>query len=372
MAYSFGAVGFGHWFNRLYAGLKKSDEFKVTKVAGASEVNGKLEKLREIGLDESNYYRIAGGKPIPEEFFSGLDVVHVSDPNEYHAEQTIDSLKHGKYTITEKTWGVNKEEFYSVVNFIKENELADKTYLHLHYLHKKLNLDLEKMLKRYTKRHGKIRRVSTTLFEGNETEEQDARRRGWLFSPRGGGIFMDTGIHMCEVIISGAKAKKLTLDDVKPFGVRTDWDSVNATGVEAGVGVSGRYFTPEAKGTIRVAKGTGHSLRAARFYFESGAYLELHYLHSDVEYVSDKRGDWALYENGNVVESGSPRGLNNSEVFVNEIVEMCKGRNVGLTLRQVEQLFEPQWSYQEMIKNKALETSQERISAFVAEGFALK
>ena len=59
MTYNLGAVGFGHWFNRLYAGLKESNEFRIAKVVGVSEVSKKMEKLREIGLEEKDYYRVS-------------------------------------------------------------------------------------------------------------------------------------------------------------------------------------------------------------------------------------------------------------------------------------------------------------------------
>ena len=119
MTYNLGAVGFGHWFNRLYAGLRESNEFRIAKVVGVSDVSKKMEKLREIGLEEKDYYRVSDGK-LPENFYSGLDLVHISDPNEYHAQQTIDSLKHGKFTVTEKTWCMHAEQ-RAIMDALKRN-----------------------------------------------------------------------------------------------------------------------------------------------------------------------------------------------------------------------------------------------------------
>jgi len=369
MTYNLGAVGFGHWFNRLYAGLKESNEFKIAKVVGVSEVSRKIDKLREIGLAEEDYYRVSDGT-LPESFYDGLDLVHISDPNEYHAQQTIESLKHGKFTVTEKTWGVDREEFDRVAEFIKANNLESKAYLHLHYLHKQLTFGLEELLETYTKKYGKIRRVSATLFE--TASDEDMRRSGWLFSSRSGGLFMDTGIHLFEIIIAGAKADGTGVKDVKLYAVKKEYGQDNATGVDAHISISGRFFKEGADGSIRIAKGAPTESRSARFYFDSGAYLDLSYLHSDIEYNSDKRGSWTLYENGAAVESGNPEGPNNSQVFVEQIVDLCRGRNTGLTMQEIYLLFGPQWQYQEMVDGVGISTSEKEVAAFVSKGMGLK
>ena len=161
--YNLGAVGFGHWFNRLYAGLRDSGEVKVAKIAGVSSIDGKLKKMREMGIGEDAYYQIGMDGPIPDRFYDGLDIVHISDPNEYHAEQTMDSLRHGKITITEKTWGINKKEFDDVARFVEDNDLGNKAYLHLHYLQKQLTKGLDALLDKYTGEYGKVKSVSDCL-----------------------------------------------------------------------------------------------------------------------------------------------------------------------------------------------------------------
>ena len=369
MTYNLGAVGFGHWFNRLYAGLRESNEFRIAKVVGVSDVSKKMEKLREIGLEEKDYYRVSDGK-LPENFYSGLDLVHISDPNEYHAQQTIDSLKHGKFTVTEKTWGVDKEEFDSVAEFIRTNDLESKAYLHLHYLHKQLTFGLEGLLEKYTKKYGKVSRVSATLFE--TASDEDMRRSGWLFSSRSGGLFMDTGIHLFEIIIAGAKADSTSIKYVKQYAVKKEYGEENATGVDASISISGRFFREGADGSIRIAKGAPAESRSARFYFERGTYLDLSYLHSDIEYNSDRRGSWTLYENGKAIESGNPKGPNNSEIFVEQIVDLCRGRNTGLNMHEIDLLFGPQWQYQEMAKSQSIITSQREVDRFISKGINLE
>ncbi len=369
MVYNLGAVGLGHWFNRLYVGLRDSSEFRVAKVAGVSGVEKKIKRLREMGLTEADYYMIEANAPIPDRFYEGLDIVHISDPNDYHAEQTIGSLGRGKFTITEKTWGVNREEFGRVAGFIKERGLERRAYLHLHYLHKQLTLGLEELLSKYTREHGKVTRVAATLFEAASNE--DARRRAWLFSHRSGGLFMDVGIHLFEVIMAGGSGSA-AVKDVGIFAVNRDYDAENPTGIEADIAIEGEFFGRGACGSVRVAKGLGAGRRTVRFYFGSETYLDLEYLSSDQEYNSGSRGSWALYDNGAKVEAGEPSGPNNSEIFVSQILDMCRGKGAGLTLDAASALFEPQWKYQEMVKGMRLEGSPEKVNAFVSRGMKLE
>jgi hypothetical protein len=170
-----------------------------------------------------------------------------------------------------------------------------------------------------------------------------------------------------EIIIAGAKAERTGINDVKQYAVKKEYGQENATGVEASISISGRFFMDGADGSIRIAKGAPTESRSARFYFNKGAYLDLSYLHSDIEYNSDNRGSWALYENGAVVESGSPKGPNNSEVFVEQIVDLCRGKNTGLTMHEIDLLFGPQWQYQDMVHGMGILTSEKEVDAFVSK-----
>ncbi|MEM3839099.1 MAG: hypothetical protein QXF01_00775 [Candidatus Micrarchaeaceae archaeon] len=367
--YNLGAVGFGHWFNRLYAGLRDSGEVRVAKVAGVSGVEGKIAKMREMGLQEKDYYRIEKNTPIPDSFYEGLDIVHISDPNEYHAEQTIQSLSHGKITITEKTWGTNREEFEKVAKFIEKNGLERKAYLHLHYLQKQLTKGLDGLLERYTAKYGKVKAVSESFFEVEN--EEDSRRSAWLFSGKNGGLFMDW-IHTFEIVVNGAKADKADLADFELFMVNKKYDAEHPTGIAAYVGLSGKHFANGATCTMRMAKGTKKGIKAARFYFKSGAYLELEYLNSDEEFNSDKRGTWKLYNENRCVELGNAKGLNTSEVFVKDIIGMCHGKQAGLSVAEARILFEPQWEYQRRLQAKELNTSSADVDLFIRKGLSLE
>ena len=55
MAYNLGVVGIGHWFERLHAGMVKTNEIRLLKIAGASPVESKLARLKGLGVEKENY-----------------------------------------------------------------------------------------------------------------------------------------------------------------------------------------------------------------------------------------------------------------------------------------------------------------------------
>ncbi|MCL4364806.1 hypothetical protein M1590_00565 [Candidatus Marsarchaeota archaeon] len=370
MTHTIGVIGIGHWFERLHKGMIKTDEIELIKVASASGLEKHKAQLERLKLPDFDYYRIEPGRPVPEEFFDGVDIVHISDPNEFHAAQTLQSLKKGKITITEKTYGVNREEFENVMNYIKANNLENRSYLHLHYAHKLLTLQLPDMLKRFTKEYGKILSTSTTLFE---KEVDDVRmRRLWLLNPKNGGIFMDL-MHPFETYYKGALAKTLELEDISALIVNQEYDRVNPTGVYAKVKIDGMFFAENAYAHIRVGMGLKTSgTKSMRFLFESGQCLDLHFIDSEVEFETENRGFWELLEGigGKVIASESPRGPTSSDVLVNDILELCRGRNRGFTLEDLDIIYEPQWKYQKLMKSTRLITDQKEVNNFEQDGAA--
>lgn len=368
MTYSLGAVGFGHWFERLHAGIKNSDGIKVMKIAGISDISNKIDRLNAVGLSAENYYLIDKDSPVPESFFDQLDIVHVSDPNEFHAAQTKQSLSYGKFTITEKTWGVNKGEFDGVVKYIRENNYEEKAYLHLHYIDKLLTIQLPSMLESRVKEYGKIKNATATFFEAMRID--DLRRKSWLFSPKNGGLFMDW-IHPYEVLHIGAKAHDVKTDDLELYSINEDYDSKNPTGILAEARVKGEFFAQDAKAKIRIAKGAPEDKKSARFVFESGAYLDLNYIDSTKEFASRDRGGWKFYKDGKLSEEGAPQGPNTSELFVQDIIRICKGGKREVGINDLSKIFESQWRYQELEKGKKLNEDQDKIQDFIEDGLNL-
>ncbi len=369
MTYTLGAVGFGHWFERLYSGMVRTNQISLTKIAGVSSIESKIERLKSVGLGVDKYYRLDKNGPIPDAFFNGLDIVHISDPNEYHAEQTIQSLEKGKITITEKTFGVNKEEFYSVVNYIKKNKLENMAYLHLHYLHKLLTVELFGLIKNFEKEHGKITKVAATFFEA--TRDEDLRRSKWLFSMESGGLFMDW-IHPFEILYRGTKASSIDLNDVNIYLMKKEYDNKNPSGINAKIKLKGDYFKGIVDGTVNIAKGAPFDKKAIRFYLEDDSFLELDYMDSDREAATGMRGCWTLSRKGSDIESNCPRGPDTSEFFVNDILKLVTGEPAGFGLEYMEKIFETQWQYQEQVNNKELISDQKKIDEFSNEAKELK
>ncbi len=373
MAYNLGVIGMGHWFERLYAGMVKTNEIKLLKVAGASAVESKKDRLANLNVPESNYYQINGNTTIPEGFFEGLDIVHVSDPNEFHAQQTMQSLSKGKIVLTEKTFGGNKQEFEGVLDYIEKNGLQNKSYLHLHYAHKLLTIGLVEMLKRMTKEYGKIVATSFTFFEPEHPNVD--RRRLWLFQMKNGGVFMDL-IHPFETYYKGAIAERFELKEMHPYVANPAYVVGDPTGVHARVKISGAFFKEGAMADIRVGLGLKiqHERKRMRLIFEGGQCLDLEFIDSESEYSTDNRGIWVLRTalNGDMIESGAPKGPTPPDILVNDILELCRERNPGFTINDLRVIFGPQWTYQEMLKSTPLITDSAKISQFVNEGLENK
>jgi hypothetical protein len=369
MAYNLGVIGLGHWFERLYEGMVKTNQLKLTKVVGTTGVDAKRERLASLKVPESNYYQVKGDQPLPDGFFQGLDIVHVSDPNEFHSEQTIQALSKGKVVLTEKSFGGSREEFEKVIDYVQKNNLQDKVYLHLHYAHKLLTMNLPDMLKRMTNSYGKIVSTSFTFFE--PVHPNVDRRRLWLFQLKNGGIFMDL-IHPFETYYKGALADSFELINMYPYLANPDYDKVDPTAVHARVKIGGTFFKAGATADIRVAIGLKiqHQKKCLRLLFDKGQCLDLEYLDSGSEYNTDSRGVWILRAglDGDMIDAGAPKGPTPSDILVNDLLELCRGKNPGFTIAELNIIFGPQWIYQEMLKSTPLITDAAKINAFISDG----
>lgn len=369
MAYNLGVVGMGHWFERLYVGMLKTREIRLLKVAGTRDIGLKRDRLSEYGVPESNYYRISGGMELPAAFFDGVDVVHISDPNEFHAAQTIQALSRGKVALTEKTLGVNREEFEKVLGYIEANKLEKKAYLHLHYAHKTLTLLLPELLRRLTADYGRIAGASATFFEIENPDP--ARRRLWVYDMKNGGIFMDW-IHPFEVYYKGAMAKAFKLKEAESYIANPDYSRTNPTAAMVRVGIEGALFRPGAEAVIRVGMGLrlDGQRKRMRFVFEEGQCLDLEFINSEAEYTSGRRGSWTLAREagGEVVESGAPAGPTTSDILVGDILELCRGSNPGFSTDDMRAIFESQWRYQDMMASREPVGGAPEVERFIQEG----
>ncbi|MDE1865934.1 MAG: hypothetical protein KGH94_04840 [Candidatus Micrarchaeota archaeon] len=369
MEYTMGVVGIGHWFRRLQTGLESVGGIKVTKALGTKPYEAKAQTFAELGITRDNYYTIEGDGSIPEGFFQGIDIVHISNPNEFHASQIRQSLSKGKKTIVEKTYAISRKEFAEMKRYIKEGGFEKSIYLHLHYLHKMPTIHMRKAAKGLIEKHGKITGITATFFE--RADDEDARRT-WLFDMRNGGIFMDW-VHPFEVAYRSVGAAFGKIQSLKLYATNNSYDTVNPTGVMAEVELKGNRFAEGAKIVVRVAKGVDprYSRKSMVFSFADGTYARLGYIGSESE-SKENRGE---FETGEM--SGTARapesiaklpGKSSSELFVKEIIKLCSGRKAGLGLGQVGRVFKPQWEYQKLAKKQQLINDAREVEKFLEDG----
>ena len=116
--YNLGTIGLGHWVKRLHQAVKQSNALKLVKTVGTRSYDQKRDELERYGLGEKNYYQIIPNTMIPDEFFNDLDIVHIASPNQFHKNQTIQSLSKGKFTVVEKTFATNRKDFEEIMSYI--------------------------------------------------------------------------------------------------------------------------------------------------------------------------------------------------------------------------------------------------------------
>ncbi len=344
------SIGDGHWFSRLYPSLQKKQGIELYKIAGLSRYEKKKEFLSTLGIDESRYFSVTPNTPLPEGFFEGVDIVYVSDPNEFHAAHIIDALSHGKKAVVEKAIATNAEDYSRVIEYIKSNNLESKFYLHLHYAYKILTLNLSSLLKKYTTEYGKVVSSRSVFFE--KENEEDSRRATWLFGLDNGGIFLDW-IHPFEIYLKGALADAISLDSCTGYRVNQKYHDSLPTGIHEVVSMKGRFFSENFKAEIYIAKGVVSSLahKFVDFTFGNNYTLRLDYVDSDIEFTSMYKGVWTLYDDKfHVLESGNPVGKNTAEIFADKLYDLCQGRSIDFSIDDANFIFSPYWKYLEKFK----------------------
>lgn len=357
--YNLGTVGLGHWVKRLHEVLKKHQEINLVKTVGTRAFDDKREELERYGISEDRYYRVNAGDHLPDNFFEGLDVVHIASPNQFHKSQTMQALENGKVTVVEKTFATNKQDFNEILKFIHDNKLENKVTVHLHYLSKALTTELRNRLPELIEKYGKITDISATFFE--KTNEEDVRRT-WLFKPENGGIFLDW-IHPMEITSNVLGAESWKLMDAKSFIVQPLYDEVNPTAVETKFEVNGNNFASHSPVVVRVGKGFDAEHKRFRINFENAA-VDLNYLSTEEEIVTGERGEMRIITNNNV-ETIIPNGPLSYEIMIHEMLEMLKGIRPGLTLEDIKKIYEPEWIFQDFSKETTPIKDKKEIQKFV-------
>jgi len=369
MEYTLGVIGLGHWFSWLTTGIGVEGGLDLKKAVGTKPFDEKKELLSKFGITENNYYISDQNGNFPGQFFEGINIVLISDPNKFHKSQAIESLNNGKYVIVEKTIAANEQEFNEIKNLVQKNNYNDRLYLHLHYLHKQPTIALRTMLPDFIKQNGKIKSIQATFFE--DTNKEDPKRT-WLLALENGGIFMDW-IHSFEVIYYTTKCNFGNIIELKSFVVNASYDSKNPTGIESKIVLKGANYAEGAFAVIRSAKGVDkeHANKSIKFVFESDDYLLLCFPGHEVEFNTEERGRIQLIsKHGETLMSQSFTGMNSSEIFIEEIIDFCKGKHKGLKMHEIEEIFKPQWEYQKLAKSSKLILDSDGILEFLEQGIS--
>lgn len=348
MVYRIGIVGAGHWSKRLEMGIREGHPFEIHKTVDVLSYDEKQGLLEALDIQRDKHYRIQPGDPLPEEFFEGIDVVQIASPIEYHRKQTMESLEQGKLTITEKSYGADQQEFGDVLDYLTENELWSRSYLHLHYLKKLLTMRMPEIVERVSREAGPVRRVEATFIEEYSKEDE---RRSWLFHPRNGGVFLDW-IHPIEVLAWAVDAEFTGLLDADGYLVNPSYTEDHPTAARARYSVDGEFFQDDAEATIRVGKGfrDGMTHKVMRYVFDD-SYLDFSYASSEQEFESEYRGEWAWKRwndsSVEVLDSGRPTGPIPYRFLIREIHDAVTGDGTPLSEDVVRRMYEPVWMYNE-------------------------
>ena len=379
--YQLGSIGVGgHWFRRIYYSMKKDGRMEPGKGVGVSPYRNRSH-LQSFGITQDKYYQIEfdeEGKPtakIPQQFFEGLDVIHIASWNQYHSEQTKQSLENDLITVTEKTLATTQEQFIDTIDFIKEGGYSKKVAVNLHYLGKSatraLMKDDPKLLLKALKKYGRINRVEATFFEDLNTEDE---RRTWLYKKENGGIWMDWGPHPSAILVNQCGAIFQECVNAELFIVRPEYHPVYPTGILADFKIQGENFSTNSIASIRVAKGlaAGVTTKKIRFYFEKDAYLEVQYSGTEAEYEYQLMGNISLVEGiadeRKIVEIWQPTERMPREIFIEEIVKMIEGGDPPQSLDEIQEIYKPQWLLNDLVDKPIPKGDIKDVREFIRKG----
>ncbi len=342
--YKLGIVGVGHWAERLQKSMNNTNKVQFHRALDVSPYEEKKKFLDSFGIDQSRYHQIFSGAPLPREFFGDIDIAQIASPVQYHKSQTIQALSEGKITITEKSFGANRQEFEEVADYMRSHGCENRVYVHLHYLRKIPTMMLPGLLENAVKDYGKITTISATFFEDYREED---RRRKWLFTPENGGIFLDW-IHPVEVIGRACGAEFRECIDAKTYVITPDYGE-HPSGALGVFKISGKDFASDCTATISVGKGfQSFTHKVLRIGFEN-AFLDLGYIDSERELVTGERGSVRLVEldGTKTIFYDHPKGPMSYDLLIEDMISMKEGRKAPLPLKDLSKIFEPVWVFNE-------------------------
>jgi len=170
--------------NRIVPALNKlsadfSIEFALVDVAPDAPPNTQVK-----------YYQY-GKEPL-----SQYDAAIISTPNDIHKDIAIKALNSGMHILCEKPLAHTLEAAREIVEAANKHP-AQVAMLSDHYIYKPVAREVIQNWVEYKARIGKIGSIKAKVLESSSVE-----RREWLLQKEksGGGVIMDTGIHLVSIM----------------------------------------------------------------------------------------------------------------------------------------------------------------------------
>lgn len=171
-------------FNRVVPALNKlpadfSIEFALVDVAPGAPPNTLVK-----------YYQY-GEEPLSE-----YDAAIISTPNDTHKDIAIKALNFEMHILCEKPLAHTLEAAKEIVEAANKHP-TQVAMLSEHYIHKPAVREVIQKWAQYKARIGKIRNIEAKVLESSSVEGRE-----WLLQKgkSGGGVIMDTGIHLVSIM----------------------------------------------------------------------------------------------------------------------------------------------------------------------------
>lgn len=162
-----------------------------------------IKRLTNQGNDKPIKYSETDGKSLNPNLLNDVDFFYLATPTNIRTGPIEQLAKAGIPGVIEKPLGKTKEEINRIVNIIEKYGI--KAICAEHYSYKEPSLEFFKTFKKKTRNFGKINSIEAVLEESDFLE---AKRCEWLLNPsiNGGGIWIDTGVHMMHLVyMTGAR-----------------------------------------------------------------------------------------------------------------------------------------------------------------------
>ena len=270
--FNVGIIGVGDCAKRFAPQATMHPGLRIVTAADIAPEEEKRPLLENIVKHPVNYFRLTPDMHLPPSFFEGLNAVYISSPNDSHLYQTIESMQQGKLTVTEKPLVRNAGELLALEAVARQG-LPGYLFAQDHYAFKPATIYAKEKVPELAKQYGQITGIDVAFLEkGNLT---GLPREKWLISPMaGGGVMIDTGVHMATVLNQVAGARFTECNRAEAFDFYPQYNFQCETGTYAEFTAEGQHIAAAQPGkpnvVMRIAKGVDQQQKKITFTFEKG------------------------------------------------------------------------------------------------------